>query len=100
METSQQYNNPKKKKSISLKDFRDIHIYEADWNTIMSIKWKQALQKSEVIGMIQPNQFGSHNSNFRDLAENNIDKLIMMKEHVTTGLFRTWPLYRIMNMEF
>jgi hypothetical protein len=50
---------PKKKDSRSLKYFRNIHIYEADWNSIIGIKWKEALKKSEDSNMVQPNQFGS-----------------------------------------
>jgi hypothetical protein len=50
---------PKKKDARSLKYFRNIHIYEADWNAIMGIKWKEALKQSEDSNMLQPNQFGS-----------------------------------------
>jgi hypothetical protein len=50
---------PKKKDARSLKYFQNIHIYEADWNAIMSIKWKEALKQSEDSNMLQPNQFKS-----------------------------------------
>jgi hypothetical protein len=30
---------PKRKKSNFLKDFKNIHIYKAYWNAVMSIKW-------------------------------------------------------------
>jgi hypothetical protein len=42
-----------------LKYFWNIHIYEADWNAMICIKWKEALKESEDSNMLQPNQFGS-----------------------------------------
>jgi hypothetical protein len=50
---------PKKANSRQIKQFRNIHIYEADWNAMISIKWKEALKKSEECHMIQSNQFRS-----------------------------------------
>jgi hypothetical protein len=50
---------PKKKDARLLKYFRNIHIYKADWNAIIGIKWKEALKKSEDGNTLQPNQFGS-----------------------------------------
>jgi hypothetical protein len=52
---------PKKKNARSLKYFRNIHIFKADWNAIIGIKWKEALKKSEDSNMLQLNQFGSRN---------------------------------------
>jgi hypothetical protein len=51
---------PKKANARQIKKkFRNMHIYEADWNAMISIKRKEALKKSEESHMIQSNQFGS-----------------------------------------
>jgi hypothetical protein len=39
-----------------LKYLENIHIYEAEWNAITGIKWKEASKESEDRNMLQPNQ--------------------------------------------
>jgi hypothetical protein len=46
---------PMKENPRQLKYFRNIHIYEADWNATISIKRKEALKKSEDRLTIQSN---------------------------------------------
>ena len=38
---------------------RNIHIYEADWNAIFSIKWREEMIKAEEEGKLHASQYGS-----------------------------------------
>ena len=38
---------------------RVIHLYKADLNFMMGIKWKEALHQAEKLEVLHPGQFGS-----------------------------------------
>jgi hypothetical protein len=50
---------PKKNGSYKVTDYRNIHIYECDMNAMLSLKWKEALKKSEEQNIIISSQVGS-----------------------------------------
>jgi hypothetical protein len=50
---------PKKNGSHKVTDYRNIHIYECNMNATLSLKWKEALKKSEEQNVIIPSQVGS-----------------------------------------
>ena len=42
---------------------RNIHIYEADYNLILRLKWGEAIESAEKNDKLHPTQFGSRNQN-------------------------------------
>jgi hypothetical protein len=50
---------PKQPGILNIDKFRNIHIYECDFNAMLSIKWKEALSKLEEAKAIICNQYGS-----------------------------------------
>ena len=49
----------KDKDNNFLHRIRNIHIYEADYNLILKLKWEQAIALSENHNLLHPSQFGS-----------------------------------------
>ena len=45
--------------SVKIHRTRVIHIYEADYNLILGIKWRHALYRSEMLNLLNKGQFGS-----------------------------------------
>ena len=37
---------------------RVIHIYEADFNLLLAVKWRQLLQSADLLGLINEGLFG------------------------------------------
>jgi hypothetical protein len=37
---------------------RVIHIYEADFNLLLAVKWRQLLHHADTKGLLNPGQFG------------------------------------------
>ena len=50
---------PKQSNNYDMLKQRSIHIYEADWNAILSIKWREAMIKAEEEGKLHASQYGS-----------------------------------------
>jgi hypothetical protein len=102
---------PKKVNSQQLKYFRNIRIYKADWNAIISVKWKEAL-KSEDCHMIQPNQFGSRKQKSTmhpfqlEISQLEISRLSRQqyghttRGHATIKFYQTLQKWQVGSMEY
>ena len=45
--------------NVKIHRLRVIHLYEADLNFILGLKWKDAIHKAQTSGTLHPGQYGS-----------------------------------------
>ena len=59
MATSCKRHNFKDKDNVRIHRTRVIHIYEADYNLMLGIKWRIALYQAEALRKLNTGQYGS-----------------------------------------